>query len=202
LRAEGLFSKELSSSSDETPSWNMPGFCAGETASLLEGTGSPDMALALNEVETGEKPCTTEPLLISPSDDTEVSELLWSLFLVADVLVVVMVVPDIHESVEFCNGLLSVSSSVGFSASAGNEDIEALIDGDRGPNSDFSCIWTTIFFKVVGVRCGSLPLDFDRALSSSARLGLLLLFSCEISSSSPSLPLSSELLGEFDSEGT
>lgn len=207
LSAEGRASIELSSSSDDAPSWNIFDFFAGDMARLLDGTGRPVNDLCLNEVDTGEKPCTTEPLRMRPSDDTEVSELRWSLFLVAFVLDVVIVVPEMHDSVEFCNCLSSGCSSstmgVIFSGSTGNAGIDASIDGDRGPTSDTSCIWTMIFSKTVGVKCGSLPRDFDRALSSSSLEGRLLLLGtccCGVASSS-SLELLSDPY-EFDNDGT
>lgn len=56
-----------------------------------------------NEDAAGEKPCTTDPDRMRPSEDTEVSESRCSLFR-AVVLMVALVVLDRHESVESCRG--------------------------------------------------------------------------------------------------
>ena len=154
----------------------MPPFLAVCGASLLGcGMGKPCKGFALNEVDTGEKPWTTDPVLIRPSEETEVSEFRWSLGRVVFVDDVATVVPEIHESVEFCICLPQPSS---FSCVASLEDIaaskvfnggrEASMLGESGPSSAFACIPTTIFSRVLALRCDSLPLDFDRALSSSS----------------------------------
>jgi hypothetical protein len=152
LRVLVRVSNEPSSSSDEAPSWNMPGFLAGEMASLLVGTGRPFRALDLYDVDTGEKPWTTDPLLIRPSEDTEVSELRWSLFLADDVLLVANVVAEMADSVEFCNDLCDSSSSGDACRGVVMGGIEASMVGDRGARSELVCICTTMFLRVHGVR--------------------------------------------------
>ncbi len=94
-----------------------------------------------------------------------------------------VVVLDKHESVESCRGLGSASvSTLGIGAAFARFGRLASIEGDKGHNSDFSCILTIIFSRVLDVMWrdfeselahSSCPYDLDRLESG---------FSCKLSS--------------------
>ena len=151
-------SKDESSSSEEPPRVNIAGLSVLPLLgmSLEEGwTRIPELLGFRKDEATGEKPWTTEPLRINPSEEeTEVSELRCSLC--RAVSAVALVVAEKHESVEFWR----LSRGTEGSACSGSGEGEgcweelgravrlASREGDSGPKAAFSCMLTTIRSKV------------------------------------------------------
>lgn len=163
-----LCSKDDSSSSDDPPSVKMPALIGGGAFvfSLDEGTGCiPMLVLRCRKDEVaGEKPWTTDPERIKPSEETEVSESRCSLWR-AIVLLVAVVVADKHDSVESCIGLDSSScSTFGIEEGSGSAGTLACMEGDKGHRAVFSFIVTMIFSSASGVKWR----DFERELAHSS----------------------------------
>ena len=142
------------------------------------------------EAVIGEKPCTMDPLRMMPSEDTEVSESRWSLWR-AVLAVAVVVLFDKQESVESPRVLDSLSGSgsgLGVDrgwgrGTRGRAPRLASREGDKGHIEGFSCILTTIFSSVRGVRCRDLerelaqpswPKDLDLVLMGHDPSSLIL----------------------------